>query len=126
MVPEVYRTGKHIYPAAFSLIITFMQGKNRLPERLRPFFWDYRFSQLSLGKDRDLIIRRLLSNGSWEAVSWLRRQVGDQELREWLISHRGRGLSPRQLRFWGVLLDLPSRQVSQWVRTAQNGVWGNR
>lgn len=126
MVPEVGRTGKHIYPTAFSLIITFMQGKNRLPERLRPFFWDYRFSQLSLGKDRDLIIRRLLSNGSWEAVSWLRRQVGDEELREWLISHRGRGLSPRQLRFWGVLLDLPSRQVSQWVRTAQNGVWGNR
>lgn len=126
MVPEVCHTGNHLYPTAFSLIITLMQGKNRLPERLRPFFWDYRFSQLSLGKDRDLIIRRLLSNGSWEAVSWLRRRVGDPEIRAWLISHRGRGLSPRQLRFWEVLLELPSRQVSQWVRNAKNGVWGNR
>jgi hypothetical protein len=77
-----------------------MPGKRQLPEQLRPLFWDYAFSQLSLAKDRDLIIRRVLSNGSWDAVRWLR--------------------------FWGVLYDLPARQVNQWVKTAQTGVWGKR
>lgn len=103
-----------------------MQGKSGLPDRLRPLFWDYSFSQLSLAKDRDLIIRRVLSNGSWDSVLWLRKRLGDQELRQWLISHSGRGLTPRQLRFWGVLYDLPARQVNVWVKTAQTGVWGKR
>ena len=103
-----------------------MPGRRELPEQLRSLFWDYTFSQLSLAKDRDLIIRRVLSNGSWDAVRWLRKRVGDRELREWLVAHRGRGLSARQLRFWGVLYDLPARQVNQWVKTAQTGVWGKR
>ena len=103
-----------------------MQGKSRLPEHLRPFFWDYTFSQLSITKDRDLIIRRILSNGSWDAVRWLRKKLGDQELREWLIAHRGRGLTARQLRFWSVLYDLPTRQVNQWIKTAQTGDWDRR
>lgn len=103
-----------------------MQGKSGLPEKLRPLFWDYVFSQLSLAKDRDLIIRRVLSNGSWDAVRWLRKRLGDPEVREWLIAHRGRGLTARQLRFWGVLYNLPARQVNQWVKTVQTGVWGKR
>jgi hypothetical protein len=103
-----------------------MQGRSGLLEHLRPLFWDYAFAQLSLVKDRDLIIRRVLSNGSWDAVRWLRKRLGDRELREWLISHRGRGLTARQLRFWGMLYDLPARQVNQWVKTAQTGVWAKR
>ena len=103
-----------------------MQSKSGLPEQLRPLFWDYVFSQLSLVKDRDLIIRRVLSNGSWDAVCWLRKRFGDRQLREWLIVHHGRGLTVRQLRFWGVLYDLPKRQVNQWVKIAQTGVWGKR
>jgi hypothetical protein len=103
-----------------------MSGKRGLPTKLRPFFWDYPFPHLSLTQDRDLIIRRILSDGSWEAVSWLRKKIGDEELRDWLIAHRGRGLSARQLRFWGLLYDLPSRQVNHWVKAAQNGAWGKR
>ena len=103
-----------------------MPATKILPKKLRPFFWDYPFARLSITKDRDLIIRRLLSSGSWDAVCWMRRQIGDQTLREWLIAHKGRGLTPRQLRFWGVIYDLPVRQVNSWVRAAQNGIWGNR
>jgi len=100
-----------------------MRGRRSLPEKLRPYFWDYRFSSLSLSTDRDLIIRRLLANGSWDSICWLRRRIGDGELRNWLLAHKGRGLSPRQLRFWGLVYDLPVRQVNAWVRDAQNGVW---
>lgn len=103
-----------------------MSRKRELPERLRPFFWDYTFSHLSIKKDRDLIIRRLLSSGSWDAVCWLRRKIGDQALQEWLIAHKGKGLTPRQLRFWGLMYDFPALQVNRWVQAAQSGIWGKR
>ena len=103
-----------------------MKVKGGLPKQLRPLFWDYRFSRLSITKDRDLIIRRILSSGSWDAVQWLRKKFGDQALREWLIAHDGRGLTARQLRFWELLYSLPSRKVNQWVKSAQDGVWGRR
>lgn len=104
----------------------YMSEKRGLPAHLRPFFWDYTFSKLSLTKDRDLIIRRILTHGSWDAVRWLRRKIGDQELREWLIAHHGRGLTARQLRFWGLLYDLPTHQVNRWVKIVRNEVWGRR
>ncbi|MBN2117499.1 MAG: hypothetical protein JW730_13060 [Anaerolineales bacterium] len=97
-----------------------------LPKSLKPFFWDYPFSKLSLNTDRDLIIRRVLSSGSWDAVCWVRKEIGDENLKKWLIAHKGRGLSPRQLRFWELILDLPKRQVNTWVRVARETPWGKR
>jgi DNA-binding transcriptional ArsR family regulator len=97
-----------------------------LPEKYSSFFWDYHFEGLSWDKDRDLIIRRLLTDGSWEALAWLRKQIGDADLRKWIIAHRGRGLSPRQLRFWTLVLALPKRQANAWVRVSQASPWGQR
>lgn len=89
---------------------------NPLPVLLRPLFWDYPFEQLTWESDRELVIRRILSQGSWSAIEWLRKQLGDVELRRWLIDHRGRGLSPRQLRFWSLLLGVPRQQTNAWMR----------
>lgn len=100
--------------------------KKSLPKNLKPYFWDYSFSKLSLHSDSELIIRRILSNGSGQAVNWLRSQFGDLHLRNWVISQKGRGLSPRQLRFWELILDLPHKQVNQWVKTARTTSWGQR
>jgi hypothetical protein len=103
-----------------------MTRKSGLPKRLRPLFWDHTFSRISFANDKDLIIRRILSVGSWDAVCWLRKEIGDETLREWIISHKGRGLTPRQLRFWGFRYDLPTRQVNKWVQNAQSGIWAKR
>ncbi len=97
-----------------------------LPKSLKPYFWDYPFSKLSFTRDRDLIIRRILTSGSWEAVLWLKKKIGDENLKQWLIAHQGRGLSPRQLRYWGLVLDLPDHQVDRWVDSAKENPWGKR
>jgi hypothetical protein len=94
-----------------------------LPDTLRDFFWDTPFEKLSWEADREFVIRRLLADGSWEAVTWLRRQIGDANLRKWLIAHRGRGLSPRQLRFWSLALALPKRQVNAWTHATYSEPW---
>lgn len=97
-----------------------------LPELLKPYFWDCEFSALSWEGQHDFIVRRLLQSGSWQAVSWLRLELGDAELRRWLLAHRGGGLSPRQLRFWEAILGLPRAQVTRWVHTAAAQPWGRR
>jgi len=111
----------------FSLRYNFAMATNKpLPKSLKPYFWDYSFSELSLKTDRDLVIRRILTNGSWDSIIWLRRQIGDENLKAWLIAHRGHGLTPRQLRFSELIFDLPSRQVNAWVRAAKETPWGKR
>jgi hypothetical protein len=84
---------------------------------LRPFFWEYNFRALSWANDRDLIVSRILSSGTWKAVGWLRSRLGDAELAEWITHRHGRGLSRKQLRFWELILKLPHRQVELWLAT---------
>ena len=103
-----------------------MASSQTLPKSLKPYFWDYSFPKLSLKNDRDLIIRRVLSVGSWDAILWLQKKIGDENLKQWLIAHQGRGLSPRQLRYWGLILDLPNDQINSWVKAAKENPWGRR
>jgi hypothetical protein len=97
-----------------------------LPKNVREYFWDYPSVKLSLKSDCDLIIRRLLISGSWDSIQWLRKKIGDANLRDWLVTHRGRGLSPRQLRFWGLMLDIPEKQVDDWVKASRETIWENK
>ncbi len=97
-----------------------------LPKSLKRYFWDYSFKDLSWLKDRDLIIRRLLTDGSWESIQWLRKRIGDDDLRRWLITHQARGLSSRQIRFWSLILALPKLRVEAWARTARSSPWSQR
>jgi hypothetical protein len=39
-------------------------------------------------------------------------------LARWLRERRGRGLDPRQMRYWQVILDLPAQEVDQWIEAA--------
>ena len=87
----------------------------RLPVRLKPLFWEYNFSDLSWEEDQDLVIGRILSTGEWESIKWLLDRLGRIELRRWIVDRRGRGLEPRQLRFWEVVLGIPHRQVTAWI-----------
>jgi hypothetical protein len=98
----------------------------RLSRSLRPLFWDHDFAQLRWEKDQDLIVRRVLSAGSWDAVRWLYRQLGPAALRLWLIRCRGAGLSPRQLRYWEVVLPLPRRTVNAWLAEPARRTWDRR
>jgi hypothetical protein len=98
----------------------------KLPEELRPLFWDHKFASLSWDEDQDMIVARVLAAGDWPSVQWLRSQLGDPGLREWLLRRHGAGLSPRQLRFWELILDLPHRRVNEWLCTPGRASWDHR
>ena len=99
---------------------------SKLPNMLRELFWEYNFDNLTWEDDRELIIKRILISGNWNAVTWLRSRAGDQSLREWIIQHQGDGLNPQKLRFWELILGLPHRQVNTWLANERRKVWGKR
>lgn len=98
----------------------------KLPEKLRPLFWDYDFYSLTWEYDQDLIIARILAAGDWKTVTWLRERMDDCRLRTWIEQRCGRGLDTRRLRFWALILELPSRQVNVWVASPERRVWEGR
>lgn len=99
--------------------------RTKLPSTLRPFFWDYDFRKLSWQSDRDLIVGRILTEGDWDSIMWLRREVGDDSIRTWIQEHH-RALSPKQLRFWESILKLSHRKVNSWLAAKHDGVWEKR
>ena len=97
-----------------------------LPKALFRFFWDVDPASLSWAEHRDFIVLRLLTAGDLDAYRWIRAGLGDEGLRSWLLSRRGKGLDARRLRFWEIVLDLPAEEVSDWVKESQSGVWQKR
>ena len=87
-----------------------------MPEDLRPLFWDHDFDRLAWPADADFIIARVLQEGDDKATVWLQRQMSAAELATWIRAHQGRGLDPRRIRFWQLILDLPDNEVVTWIR----------
>ncbi len=97
-----------------------------LPESLRQLFWDYDFNRLSWQRDHELITGRVLTSGPWQTILWLRERLTDAALARWILDRRGRGLSPQQLRFWELILDLPTPQVDAWLAERATDPWERR
>jgi hypothetical protein len=81
---------------------------------------------LDFTRHRQFIIGRILLEGNRDSVQWLKRVVGDAELRAWIERRQGRGLSPQQLRYWELILDLPSAEVDRWLAERKNAGWDDR
>ena len=98
----------------------------RLPQQLKPLFWEFDFHRLSWGQHRDLVILKVLSAGGLADWKWLRGQMSTRELRNWIIAQHGRGLTPRQLSFWQVVLGIPASEVRRWLDAPERQVWDRR
>lgn len=105
---------------------TETRSEHHLPEELRSLFWEHEFDRLSWTEDRDLIFRKVLADGPWPAVQWLRQQGGDDAIRSWIEEHRGRGLDKKQLRFWQLILELPAERVDGWLLERAGNPWERR
>ncbi len=100
-----------------------MTQETRLPEFLRPLFWDANFSELSPENHQSYICLRIIEHGDLNALRWMLRYYGKARLRRWLLARQGRGLSPRALRFWQMMLGIPKRTVDQWLQSRPEPQW---
>jgi len=97
-----------------------------LPESVLALLHDCDPSRVAWDAHRDFLIDRILGEGDWETIRWLRRTAGDGALRDRILASQGRRLEPRQLRLWQLLLDLPEAEVSRWLRDPRRQVWDRR
>ncbi|MCK6526619.1 hypothetical protein L6R50_03400 [Myxococcota bacterium] len=102
------------------------RSRTKLPEALRPLFWEYDFDELSWEEDLDLVAGKVLEHGAWRDLLWLRHTLGDEALRGWIAKRQGRGLSARDLRFWEVVLRIPHAQVTAWIEQPGKAIWERR
>lgn len=77
-------------------------------------------------RDRDLVIGKILTVGTWSDIRWLRGALAAPALRRWILRARGRGLSPQQMRYWQLVLDLPDDEVEAWLSDPARRIWHRR
>ena len=116
MDARAYREGYH-----FQMSENPLPAAGDLPSAVRDLLWDVAPAQVRLPRHRDFLIGRILARGTWAAVEWLRRELTDAAIAEYLQRTRGRLLSPRQLRFWELVLGLDDDAVSGWIADRQGG-----
>ncbi len=97
-----------------------------LPEELRGHFWDHDPDRLSWEEGRNTIVRRLLESGGMQAVRWLREHLSNDEIREFIVQRRGRGIGPRRLRFWSLIVGISREDVDEWVEASRHNPWHTR
>lgn len=97
-----------------------------IPEHLHDLFWEYDISGLDWDQYGDFVIRRVLSHGSWDQICWVRDEFGDPEIGRVIEENEGGSLSPRQLRFWQLILDLPEADVERWLGDSRRQIWDRR
>jgi hypothetical protein len=73
---------------------------NRLPGLLRDLFYGYRFDELALPKDLDLVMQQVLVRGSRTHRAWLLQRFGRAGIRRWIMRKEGRGLSSHEMERW--------------------------
>jgi len=90
--------------------------KFSLPKSLSPFFPEYRFPDLRLGADKDLIICRTLEYGSQRELRWLFDAYGEMQIKE-VVQRRGyRSLSLRSFLYWREVLGIHHFRKPPWLK----------
>lgn len=80
-----------------------------IPARLQPFFPEYDVSKLNAGRDKTLVISRLLESGARGELRWLSRRYPQAEIALVVEKDGLRLLSSRALRFWSLYFNVRPR-----------------
>lgn len=91
-----------------------------LPKRLGPLFPEYEISKINAGRDKTLVISRVLENGGLDEIKWVFKRYSRGELSNFIEEDGGRLLGARSLRLWSLVLGTHPKPVPAW-RNA--GIW---
>lgn len=93
-------------------------ARQPVPCRLQRLFPEYDLVRLNVGRDRDLILSRVLESGSLEDAKWAFQRYGAPAIARFLKAEGSRQLSSRSLRLWSLYLEVPPRKVLWWRKTS--------
>jgi hypothetical protein len=79
---------------------------NELPHAVARLLWDVDARQIDLDRDRALILERVMTRGTWEAMKWLRRRYPDSVIADFIRTRGRRLLPPRDLAYWSLVCNV--------------------
>lgn len=89
-----------------------------VPSRLQRLFPEHDLVRLNVGRDRDLILSRILESGSLADAKWAFQRYGAPAIALFLEAEGARVLSSRSLRFWSLYLGVKPRPAPAWRDTS--------
>lgn len=87
-----------------------MKNLNKLPEKLRPLFWDTDFETLDSHNKSHYIINRIFDKGTIDAVKWARKTYDEDTIKFSLMNLRD--FSLKSATFWATIYDIPFNQMT--------------
>jgi hypothetical protein len=79
---------------------------NELPQAVARLLWDVDVRQIDLERDRSLILERVMTRGTWEAMKWLRHRYPDELIADFIRTSGRRLLAPRDLAYWSLVCNV--------------------
>jgi hypothetical protein len=83
--------------------------KKKLPEFLRPYFWDVDFEKLDGEKWPFYVISRIIDRGNSESVRWMINNYSKEEIKKSLLVSRELGRPAAKL--WARILFVKESEV---------------
>ena len=85
-------------------------SRGKLPEFLRPYFWDVDFDQFRIEGCEAFVIERVLEYGDVQAFQWLRETFPSGLIAEVLMSSTN--LPKSTVILWAMALGIPLEEVN--------------
>lgn len=89
-----------------------------VPHLLQTLFPEHEVSRLNAGRDKVLILGRVLANGGLSNLRWLLKRYGRAAVRRFLEEDASRLLDSRALRLWSLCFRAQPKSPPSWRRTA--------
>jgi hypothetical protein len=81
-----------------------------IPEDVARLLWDVDLTRFDADRDRALLMERVMSRGTWQAMTWLRQRYPKAVLAEFVRERGRRVLAPRDLAYWALVCDVEGAQ----------------
>jgi hypothetical protein len=77
-----------------------------VPDAVSRLLWDVDLASLDLDRDRAFVFERVMSRGTWDAMTWLRARYDVEAIRAFVREQGARKLAPRALASWSLVAGL--------------------
>lgn len=109
---------------AVERLVSAPSSAQPIPARMRTLFPEYDIARLNAGRDRSIVVTRILDRGTREDVRWLLRRLPLPSVKDILVEDGARLLSERALRLWSLYFRVTPKPLPEW--RARGSLWGGR
>lgn len=83
-----------------------------MPEEFRKYFWDTKFDELDIIKNKRYIISRLYCYGDLRAIKWIKETYSKEDIKE--VAIKSRDLKPLAANYLRQQFDLKKEEMAYY------------